>query len=371
MSDVSRVNLSTRHNHAHPENGTAPGFLRTGEIAAQRGAVSGLAISPNGGLLMVTHYGDDSFSVIDTNSGAVAQTVIDVDEPFAVAMTDESAGRAYISSASATYDSVLAFDISANRVVETYPLAYGVSDVAVSPNGRHVYVGRTGADGADIAILDTATGDEQAIAVAEAGTVTERLRLSADGRRLYVAANGASTAELVVVDTQRNRVLSTIELGSPIRDIALSPDGATVYVGSCGPDFGTVLDVVDVRDARKCSVAATYKIGDVAGVVSSLTLSRDGSRAYLVGDTSVTVLSTRTHDVIGSIATGAQPSCVIESPAGNRLYIADYAGTITVLAVDAAATPATALTSDDDDAPTTPHPWAAFADLLALEPTPA
>jgi DNA-binding beta-propeller fold protein YncE len=344
--------------------------MRTAEIAIERGAVSGIAVSADGALLMATHYGDDSFSLIDTNSGAVAHTIIDVDEPFAVAMSDESAGRAYISCASASYDSVLAFDISANRVVESYPLAFGVSDVAVSPDGRYVYAGRTGADGADIAILDTATGDEQAIDIAGAGTVTECLRLSTDGRRLFVAANAASTAELVVIDTQRNRVLSTIGIGSSIRDVALSPDGATAYVGSCGPDFGTVLDVVDVRDARKCSVAATYKIGDVAGVVSSLTLSRDGSRAYLVGDTTVTVLSTRTHDVIGSIATGAQPSCAIESPAGNRLYIADYAGTVTVLAVDAAAIPATALTSDDD-APTTPHPWAAFADLLALEPTPA
>jgi DNA-binding beta-propeller fold protein YncE len=367
VSDVSGVN---RRTGTGEESVRAPGFMRTDEIAVERGAVSGIAVSPNGDLLMVTHYGDDSFSLVDTNSGAVAQTVIDVDEPFAVAMSDESAGRAYISSASASYDSVLAFDISANRVVESYPLAYCVSDLAVSPDGRNVYAGRTGADGADIAILDTATGDEQTIGIAGAGTVTECLRLSADGRRLFVAANAASTAELVVVDTRRNQVLSTIEIGSSIRDIALSPDGATAYIGSCGPDFGTVLDVVDVRDARKCSVAATYKIGDVAGVVSSLTLSRDGSRAYLVGDTTVTVLSTRTHDVIGSIATGAQPSCAIESPAGNRLYIADYAGTVTVLAVDAAAIPATALTSDDD-APTTPHPWAAFADLLALEPTPA
>ena len=366
---MSDVNKSARIDHSPPEIHGAPGFRRAAEIAVERGAVSGIAVSSDGALLMVTHYGDDSFSLIDTNSGAVRQTV-DVDEPFAVAMSEESAARAYISSASASYDSVLAFDISANRIVETYPLAYGVSDLAVSPNGRYVYAGRTGADGADIAILDTATGDEQAINIAGAGTVTECLRLSADGRRLYVAANAASTAELVVVDTQRNRVLSTIEIGSSITDIALSPDGVTAYVGSCGPDFGTVLDVVDVRDARKCSVAATYKIGDVAGVVSSLTLSRDGSRAYLVGDTSVTVLSTRTHDVIGSIATAAQPSCAIESPAGHRLYIADYAGTVTVLAVDAAATPATALTSDDD-APTTPHPWAAFADLLALEPTPA
>jgi DNA-binding beta-propeller fold protein YncE len=369
VSDVSHVYASARNRHARPEIGTAPGFLRTTEIAVQRGAVSGIAVSPDGGLLMVTHYGDDSFSLIDTDSGAVSQTVIDVDEPFAVAMSDKSTGRAYVSSASAAYDAVLAFDTDTNRVVASYPLAFNVTDLAVSPDGRHVYAGRSALDGADVAILDTATGDERAINIAAAGTATECLQLSADGRRLYVAANAASTAELVVVDTQRNRVLSTIEIGSPIRSIALSPDGATAYVGSCGPDFGTVLDVVDVRDARKCSVAATYKIGDVAGVLSSLTLSRDGSRAYLVGDTSVTVLSTRTQDIIGSIATGAQPSCAIESPAGNRLYIADYAGTVTVLAVDAAATPATAPTSDDD-APTTPHPWA-FADLRALEPTPA
>jgi YVTN family beta-propeller protein len=348
---------------------SAPGFRRTAEIAIQRGAVSGIAVSPDGSLLMVTHYGDDSFSLIDADTGAVSQTVIDVDEPFAVAMSDTSTGRAYISSASAAYDSVLAFDTGTNQVVASYPLAFNVTDLAVSPDGRHVYAGRSALDGADVAILDTATGAERAINVAAAGAATECLQLSADGRRLYVAANAASTAELVVVDTQRNRVLSTIEIGSPIRSIALSPDGATAYVGSCGPDFGTVLDVVDVRDARKCSVAATYKIGDVAGVLSSLTLSRDGSRAYLVGDTSVTVLSTRTQDIIGSIATGAEPSCAIESPAGNRLYIADYAGRVTVLAVEAAAAPATALPLDDD-APTAPHPWA-FADLRAFEPTPA
>ena len=70
---------------------------------------------------MVTHYGDDSFSLIDAGSGAIVQTVVDVDEPFAVAMSNESAGRAYVSSASAAYDSVLAFDIDANRVVADVP----------------------------------------------------------------------------------------------------------------------------------------------------------------------------------------------------------------------------------------------------------
>jgi len=338
----------------------------TGEIAVQCGAASGIAVSHDGALLVVTHFGADGLSLIDTANGAVARTVIDIDEPFAVAMSDTSSRRAYVSSATAAYDSVLAFDTDANRVVATYPLAFSVTDLAVSPDGRHVYAGRTAVNGADVAILDTATGHDHTISVAtNAGTTTECVRVSPDGSRLYVAANGPSSAELVVIDTWQNRVVSTVEIGSPIRDIALSPDGATAYVGSSGPDFGTVLDIVDVR---ACAVTNTYKIGDAAGVLAQLTMSRNGQRAYLVGDQSVTVLSTSTRDVIGSIEIGGQPSCAIESPDGKRLYIADYAGMVTVLGIATATAPADALTSDDEAA--APHPWA-IPELWVLEPTPA
>jgi hypothetical protein len=61
-----------------------------------------------------------------------------------------------------------------------------------------------------------------------------------------------------------------------------------------------------------------------------------------------------------------QPSRAIESPDGNRLYIADYAGTVTVLAIASATAPVDALTSDDE--PTVANQWA-FPNLLVLEPT--
>jgi DNA-binding beta-propeller fold protein YncE len=229
-----------------------------------------------------------------------------------------------------------------------------------------VYATRTAVNGADVAILDTTTGTEDAIGIAAtAGTTAQCVRVSADGRRLYVAANEPFAAKLVVIDTHSNRVLNTTEIGSPIRDIALSPDGATAYVGSCGPDFGAVLDVIDTRTG---TVASTYKIGEIAGRLTQLALSRNGRRAYLVGDASVTVWSTSTNDVIGSIVVGAQPSCVTESPDGNRLYIADYAGAITVLTV--ASTAASTDAPTPDEVPTAPHQWA-LSNLLGLEPTPA
>jgi DNA-binding beta-propeller fold protein YncE len=100
-------------------------------------------------------------------------------------------------------------------------------------------------------------------------------------------------------------------------------------------------------------------------------MSRDGQRVYLVGDQSVTVLSTTTHDIIGAIDIDGQPSCAIESPDGKRLYIADYAGTVTVLGIAAAPAPAFAHATDDEPAAAhrwAPHQWTP-PDLLLLEPT--
>jgi DNA-binding beta-propeller fold protein YncE len=339
----------------------APGFRIAGEINAGRGAVSGMAISPDGDVLMTTHYGDNSVSLIDTASGEVALTVVDVEEPFAVAL---SGNRAYVSSVSAEHDSVLAFDTESDEIVAEYPLAFNVTDLAVSRNGRHLYAGRTDVEDAEVAILDTKTGKEESVRIAgTAGTTTGCVRVSPEGRRLYVAANGSSTAHLVMVDAVQKRVLNAVEITSPIRDIALSPDGATAYVGSAGPDFGTVLDIIDTRTS---TITSTHKIGDAAGLLTQLTVSRDGERAYLVGNQSVTVLSTATQDVIGNIAVDGDPSCAIESSDGKRLYIADYAGTVTVLAIAVTAAPADVPTADDEL--TAPRPWA-VPDLLLLEPT--
>jgi DNA-binding beta-propeller fold protein YncE len=341
-----------------PELDKAEGFTAVREIAVGRGAVTGIAVSSDGRMLTVTHHGDDSVSLITTTGRAPTLTVTDVDEPFAVATAGR---RAYVSSVTDAYDEVLALDTDSEYIVASYPVGFSVTDLAVSPNGRYVYAARTGEDGADVVVLDTSTGTKKSIAIP--ATTIGCVRLSRDGRRLYVAANNAATADLVVIDTQRNRISGAVEIGAPIRDIALSPDGGTAYVASCGPDFGTVLDVVDTRNS---AIDATYKIGDTAGTLAQLTVSRNGERAYLVGDRHVTVLSTATQDVLGSITVGAQPSCAIESADGERLYIADYAGTVTELEIAPAAGATAALTSDHELA--APGAWT-HSDLLMLEPS--
>jgi YVTN family beta-propeller protein len=317
------------------------------EIAVDNGPISGIAVSPDGSRLMVTNYGDDSVSVIDTETCRVVETIDGVDEPFAIAIGGSEANRAYVSVVSPAYDSIAVIDTDTNAVVATHPLALSVSDLAVDAEGSHVFASRNGVGVADVAIVDTTTGRVEVIDVADVakapGTTTECVRVSRDGSRVYVGMNGPTGGQLVVIGAEQTglRVIDTIALGLPVRDVALSPNGAIAYVASCDPDVGVVVDVVDTRTNK---ITDTRKLGEI-GILTGLTLSADADRAYLVSDDRVTVLCTLTHDVIGTHGAATQPSCVVESPDGQRLYVADYSGAITVspvasttpLAIDSAA----------------------------------
>jgi YVTN family beta-propeller protein len=345
-----------------PDFDAAPGSPIVVKVSVNNGPISGIVASPDGSRLMVTNYGVDSVSIIDTDSCRVVETVSGVQEPFAIAAGGPetiSPNRVYVSSVSRAYDSIEVIDVSTNTVVATHPLALSVSDLVVSADGRYVYASRNGARSADIAVLDTTTGRVEVIDVAGPGTTTECVRTSPDGARVYVGTNGPVGGRLVVLgapsddDARRSSgrarwrrkksarscntglsVIGVVEIGLAVRDVAVSPDGAVAYVASCCPELGAVVDVVDTRTNK---ITSTRKLGEISGNLTGCTLSRDGDRAYLVADDGITVLCTLTQDVIGTVAVTEQPSCVLESPDGKRLYVADYSGAVIVAPVGSAA----------------------------------
>lgn len=295
-------------------------------IPAGGAAISDMALSPAGGRLILAHYGSDAISVLDTKTLRVAATITGLPEPFAVATSGVDDTRAYVSTAHAAYDSVDVVDVCTDTLVVSHRLAHRVSDLAVSPDGTRVYATRNGAHGADVAVVHTEAGECEVIELSAA--TTECVRVSRDGRRLYVGSNGPAGGALTVIDTrpgEPSRIAGVVELGLPLRDVALSADSRTAYIASCGPVVGAVLDVVDTRAA---SIVRTRKIDEIAGPLTRLTLSGDGSRAYAISDDRITVLGTRTLDVVGEITAAEQPSCVAESPDGTQLYIADFSGAV-------------------------------------------
>jgi DNA-binding beta-propeller fold protein YncE len=100
-------------------------------------------------------------------------------------------------------------------------------------------------------------------------------------------------------------------------------------VAGCGPD----VSVVDVIDPGSHAITRTREVGDIDGILTGLSISGDGDRAYVVTDTGVTVLCTLTHDIVGAVPVTDRPSRVLESPDGRWLYVADHAGVVTAAPV--------------------------------------
>lgn len=326
-------------------------------VPLHNGPISDIDISPDGRRLVVTNYSLNAVSVIDANACRVSSTVTGLAEPFAVAMSSADANYAYVSTATPGYDAIEVIDVVTNWRIATHRLANSVSDLTVSPDGKHVYASRNAARGADVTVLDTTTGELEVIDLATApGVTTACVRISADGRRLYVGMNAPTGGSLAVIETRtrsddrrvggRSRIVGVVDIGLPVRDVAPSHDGGTVYVASCDPVAGAVLDLVDTR-ANK--IVVTHKIPEITGPLTRMTLSRDGERAYLVSDDRITVLSTDTQDVVGEVMVSKHPSCVVESPDGTHLYVADYSGVVTAARIASTAPPQTPVGATDRD----------------------
>lgn len=315
-------------------------------VPLHNGPISDMDISPDGRRLVATNYGRNMVSVIDASTCRLSSALTGLAEPFAVTMSRADSNYAYVSIATAGYDAIEVIDVVTNWRIATHRLANSVSDLTVSPDGKYLYASRNGIRGADVTVLDTTTGELEVIDLATVpGTTTECVRISADGRRLYVGMNAPTGGSLAMLETRtrsdnrrvggRSRLVGVVDLGLPLRDVALSNDGGTAYVASCDPVAGAVLDVIDTRVNK---IVGTHKIPEITGPLTRMTLSRDGARAYLVSDDRITVLSTHEQDVVGEVKVSQHPSCVVESPDGTHLYVADYSGVVTAARI-ASATP--------------------------------
>ena len=217
-------------------------------------------------------------------------------------------------------------DTNTRTVIATYSLAFGVTALAISPDGKRVYAGRTGRDHVDVAVIDTTAERVGTIDIATgAGIGIDAVDVDPTGKRLYVATTDARGSQLVVVDTETARVERTVWVGSPIRDLAFA-DG-TAYVLTSDRTRGGAVSVIDLSTNR---ITDTIELG---GAPTQMTLSPDKTRAYIVDYDHVAVLCTLSLEVVNTVTIGARPSCVAVSPDGDRLHVADYAGGVTVFAV--------------------------------------
>jgi YVTN family beta-propeller protein len=123
--------------------------------------------------------------------------------------------------------------------------------VAVSPDGRSVYVPSSGG----VSVIGTATNTVTATIPISIGGGPGGVAVSPDGRSVYVA-NGFP-ASVSVISTATDTVTATIGIsnGSAPAGVAVTPNGRSVYVANSGAGN------VSVIETATNTVTATIAVG--------------------------------------------------------------------------------------------------------------
>lgn len=253
--------------------------------------------------------------------------------------------------------SVSVIDISTDTVVDTIPVGFFPTDIAASPDGNYVYVPNFGQD--SIYVIETATNTVEfeintpkaskptGIAVAPDGMVyclnfsnqtvlvidpanmivvnrfpvgsmfPVEIVLNAAGTRAYVA-NAVGPANVKVIDLSANKVIATTTTSQQSFGVAVSPDGARVYVTN------SQSDTVSVIDTTTNTVTAIIPLA-AGSFPRGITVRPDGAFAYvaLQGTSEVKVIDTGTNTVTATVTLTANsdPYNLVATPDNSKVYV--------------------------------------------------
>ncbi|MCX4509362.1 serine/threonine-protein kinase [Streptomyces sp. NBC_01619] len=229
--------------------------------------------------------------------------------PSGVALSPDGR-RVYVTNFSS--DSVSVIDTATNRTVDDpIPVGNSPSGVAVSPDGRRVYV--TNNDSASVSVID-ATKNRTMGNPIPVGDTPEGVAVSRDGR-VYVA-NGKSDSVSVIDPVTNRTVGNPIRVGRFPAGVAVSPNGRRVYVTSMKPASVTVIDTATNRTVGSPIPVEKRPTG--------VAVSPDGRRVYVTNfsSDSVSVIDTATNRTVGSpLPVEKRPTGVAVSPDGHQVYV--------------------------------------------------
>jgi len=176
-----------------------------------------------------------------------------------------------------------------------------------------------------IAFIDTAT--DNVTTLSTPNYTPSSVDVSPDGSTAYFTCFNNTPAVIFSVNLN-TRALNpqTVTVNSFPENLFLTPDGAQLWVTFYG---GTTMYVIDTLSM---TVSGTISVPGVAG--TGLGFTPDGTRAYvaITGGT-VSVFNTATLALMASIPVADQPTGVVASKDGSRVYVASGASNSPALSV--------------------------------------
>jgi YVTN family beta-propeller protein len=259
---------------------------------------------------------------LDTATEAAAPLTVQIAVSTGIALAP-NARTAYVADRSAV--AVAVVDLDSGTVTAIIPVDRAPQGILVNPDGKYVYV--TNRYRKSVTVIDTATNSVTAT-VGGLGNYPGPMALSPDGATLYVA-NTSSSWQYSVINTATDQVTGTSGNEGPTAALAVNPSGKVLY--EIYQDPREVM--IEARNAATLAPEWTKTLyGGLAQ--GSLAISRDSKYVYFAQTETnkVFVFDVATRKIVAKITVGSRPESVALSPDGTRLFVADFgSGAVTVI----------------------------------------
>lgn len=285
---------------------------------------------------------------------------------------DAPPGRVYVTSEGSGDMTVI--DPVRQEVIATVSLGKRPRGMVASPDGRLIYVALSGSPytppGVDESTLPPPDKNADGIGVFDTrqnkvtrlipgGSNPEQLAVSTDGKTIYIANKDAGGVSLI--DLPSGKVLKTVPIGEEPEGVTISPDDRFVYVTSEDDRTATQIDtatsnvakqvkacnrprtIVITRDSARaviaCEADGNLLVLDAVGMEPletirlgkeflpmGMTLTRDGATLYVTTGRAGKVfkIDLATNKITGSFAAGGtRPWGIALSPDEKFLYTAN------------------------------------------------
>lgn len=297
----------------------------------------GMTATPDGRYLVISNNGQgvQSLVLFDTWSHKVAHvTPYRSPEALFLGVVVTPDGKRVYASAGGN-NKIRVYDFVGGTLIERLPIVLSDPKARVFPGGLAI-----AADGAtlyvalnlenEVAVIDTATGQRRPDVklprpegADEIGPLPYALAFA--GPKLYVSEwNGGGVS---VIDTAVGTVVTRIPTGGHASGLAVSSDGARLFVANA------LDDTVSVIDTSTDTVAATvdlspYPRAPMGSLPNAVALSPDGKTLYVAngGNNDVAVVDTGSYAIRGLIPTAWFPSALMVSRDGRFLYVTNMKG---------------------------------------------
>lgn len=246
---------------------------------------------------------------------------------------------------------VVVFDLAAGKVVASVKAGRQPYALALSPNGKRLYVANIGLfDYSVVPAPAPNKGDPRGLAIPAFGFPSKASETGVEREGRFVPGLGKPTvpdAQSIYVYALDNfpappRLVKTAKAGLLIHAPAdggksvggsapnkLLARGNVLYVSNANNDTVQLFNAATLKPIRTIKLTADARLSRLRGVIpSGMALSGDGSRLYVCesGLNSVAVVTPASGKLIGRIPTGWFPVQVVLSPDEKTLYVATQKG---------------------------------------------